>query len=67
MPPNTPVICDNDTSVTEVRIKSASSYHPGGVQVLLADGSVRFASENIDQGIWISLGTKNDGETIGEW
>lgn len=29
---------------------NASSHHVGGVQVLMADGSVRFISENIDAG-----------------
>ncbi|MEZ6122256.1 MAG: DUF1559 domain-containing protein [Planctomycetaceae bacterium] len=67
MPPNTPFVCDNDTSVTEVRLKSASSYHTGGVQALLCDGSVKFVSENIDHGTWIAVGTRLDGETIGEW
>ena len=27
---------------------SMNSYHPGGVQVLLFDGAVRFVSENVD-------------------
>lgn len=67
MPPNTPYNCDNDRSVTTMDIKSASSWHTGGVQVTLADGSVKFVSENIDHGTWIAVGSKNDGETIGEW
>lgn len=67
MPPNTPVHCDDNTSTTELRLKSAQSEHEGGVQVLLGDASARFVSENIDHGVWISVGTKGDGETIGEW
>jgi prepilin-type N-terminal cleavage/methylation domain-containing protein len=46
---------------------SASSWHTGGVQLALADGSVRFASDNIDNGVWQAVGTRNGGETIGEW
>ena len=46
---------------------SASSYHTGGVQVLLGDGSARFVSENIDYDTWVRLGVRNDGRTIGEF
>ncbi|MCP4507471.1 MAG: DUF1559 domain-containing protein, partial [Fuerstiella sp.] len=35
---------------------SASSRHTGGAQFLLADGSVRFVSENIDTSTYWSLG-----------
>mgnify|MGYP001171560103 CR=1 FL=1 len=63
VPPNAGAICDNDTSVTDLRIKTASSYHPGGVQVMLMDAKVTFASENIDQLVWIGAGSTNQGET----
>ncbi len=46
---------------------TASSVHPGGVNVLLGDGSVRFVSENIDQVVWWYLGAGNDGQVIGEY
>lgn len=65
--PKGPGGCDNDGSVTDTSIKTASSHHTGGVQICLGDGSVRFASENIDQGLWVSLGSIRGGETIGEW
>jgi prepilin-type processing-associated H-X9-DG protein len=42
----------------------ASSYHPGGVNVLLADGSVRFVKDGIDRMVWWSLGTKAGGEVV---
>ena len=44
-----------------------SSRHTGGVNVLLCDGSVRFVSENLDLAVWRGLGTRNEGEVIGEW
>jgi prepilin-type N-terminal cleavage/methylation domain-containing protein/prepilin-type processing-associated H-X9-DG protein len=45
----------------------ARSYHPGGVQVALADGSVRFVSDNINLQTWMKLGLMADGLTIGEF
>ncbi len=44
-----------------------SSYHTGGVQVLLADGSVHFLSENIDPEVISSLITRNGGEDVGDF
>lgn len=67
MPPNTQYACDQDTSVTTIDIKGASSFHVGGVQVTLADGTVRFITENIDHGLWVGLGSINGGETAGEF
>lgn len=43
---------------------TSRSYHPGGVQSLLGDGSVRFTSETIDGLVWRALGTVGQGETI---
>jgi prepilin-type N-terminal cleavage/methylation domain-containing protein/prepilin-type processing-associated H-X9-DG protein len=36
---------------------NARSYHGGGVNCLLADGSVRFAADSIDASVWKALGT----------
>ena len=44
-----------------------SSWHTGGAQVLLADGSVRFVSESIEPDILRGLLTKNGGEPTGEF
>ncbi len=44
-----------------------SSYHQGGAHSLLADGSVRFVSQNIDQVVLKSLIIRAGGETIAEW
>ena len=44
-----------------------SSMHPGGAMHLLADGSVRFLSENIDERIYASLTTPAGRDAIGEF
>jgi prepilin-type N-terminal cleavage/methylation domain-containing protein len=41
-----------------------SSYHPGGVNMLSGDGSVRFIKNSINLQIWQALGTRNGGEVI---
>lgn len=46
---------------------TASSRHEGGVHVLMADGSARFVTENIDLGLWRGLGTRAGGEIISEF
>ncbi|QDT54075.1 Type II secretion system protein G precursor [Caulifigura coniformis] len=49
LPPNSPS-CYPGTSAGSDGISSAGSMHVGGCTVLLADGSSRFISENIDAG-----------------
>ncbi|MFO1092641.1 MAG: DUF1559 domain-containing protein, partial [Planctomycetaceae bacterium] len=44
-----------------------SSFHAGGVHVLLTDGSVRFISDNIDLQTLTVLGVRNDGLTAGDF
>ena len=41
-----------------------SSNHPGGVNVALADGSVRFVKDSVNLQTWWALGTRNAGEVI---
>ncbi len=40
------------------------SRHPGGINVLLGDGSVRFLKNSINPPIWLGLNTIGDGEVI---
>jgi prepilin-type N-terminal cleavage/methylation domain-containing protein/prepilin-type processing-associated H-X9-DG protein len=40
------------------------SRHPGGVNTLFGDGSVRFMKNSISAVIWVALGTINSGEVI---
>jgi prepilin-type N-terminal cleavage/methylation domain-containing protein/prepilin-type processing-associated H-X9-DG protein len=43
---------------------AASSRHPGGANLLLGDGSVRFIKNSINIPTWQAIGTKAGGEII---
>jgi prepilin-type N-terminal cleavage/methylation domain-containing protein/prepilin-type processing-associated H-X9-DG protein len=43
---------------------TARSYHPGGVNVLMGDGSVRLIKSSINGATWRGLGTVSGGEVI---
>jgi prepilin-type processing-associated H-X9-DG protein len=43
---------------------SARSYHTGGVNLCMADGSTRFINDSIDQLIWLALGSADRGEVV---
>jgi prepilin-type processing-associated H-X9-DG protein len=42
----------------------ARSKHDGGVNVALADGSVRFVADSIDLATWRALGTRANGDLV---
>lgn len=46
---------------------TARSHHPGIVNTLLVDGSVRSAAETISRRVWRALGTRGGGEAVGQW
>jgi prepilin-type processing-associated H-X9-DG protein len=41
-----------------------NSNHSGGVNMALADGSVRFMKDSVDLRTWWGLGTRNGGEVL---
>jgi prepilin-type N-terminal cleavage/methylation domain-containing protein/prepilin-type processing-associated H-X9-DG protein len=45
-------------------ISNSDSYHPGGANVLMTDGSVRFMKDSTNQRTWWGLGTIAGGEVI---
>jgi prepilin-type processing-associated H-X9-DG protein len=47
--------------------KSARSRHPGGVNVIMADSSLHFVSDDIALTTWRALGTMNGSEVIGDF
>jgi prepilin-type N-terminal cleavage/methylation domain-containing protein len=82
--PNSPSCTNNGNgnSDADVSLLSASSFHPGGVLCLLADGSVNFVSDSIDTGnlgvatvrgaaspygVWGALGTRGGGDIVSEY
>jgi prepilin-type processing-associated H-X9-DG protein len=43
---------------------ASRSYHAGGVNLAMADGSVRFIHETIRLPVWKALGTRSGGEPV---
>jgi hypothetical protein len=46
---------------------SFGSYHVGGAHFTMADGAVKFLSENIDLTLYQALGSRNGKEVIGDF
>ncbi|MGD9648621.1 MAG: DUF1559 domain-containing protein [Pirellulales bacterium] len=46
--------------------RAARSRHPGGVNVLFADGSVRFARNEVDMAVWRGASTRRAREAVVE-
>jgi len=51
--------------LTRAVILSVRSTHTGGVNLVLCDGSVRFATNSISQATWQAVGTISQGEVLG--
>ena len=43
------------------------SFHSGGGNFLLVDGSIRFISSSVDRGVYQHLGSRRDGLIVGEF
>jgi prepilin-type processing-associated H-X9-DG protein len=53
-----------DANIGTTTFGSAGSYHPGGANVLLGDGSVRFIKSSVNERTWWAIGTRAGGEVV---
>jgi prepilin-type processing-associated H-X9-DG protein len=63
MPPNK-WSCNWNNNNNGNGASTVSSHHSGGVNVLMADGSVKFIKDSISAATWWALGSKDGGEVI---
>ena len=64
MAPNQQSCVFSSSPGSDYNLYSASSFHPGGVNVALMDGSVRFIKSSINNATWWGLSTIAGGEVI---
>jgi prepilin-type N-terminal cleavage/methylation domain-containing protein/prepilin-type processing-associated H-X9-DG protein len=50
--------------ITSAGHLGARSYHPGGVNAAMVDGSVRLFKDTISRPIWVALGTRSGAEIV---
>ncbi len=62
-PPNGPR-CNSVSDELRFGVWGPSSYHPGGVNLLMMDGAVKFVTSNVDFVIWQAISTRAGGEPI---
>jgi len=56
--------CTNNGASWDAEDYAARSYHPGGVNAALGDGSVRFFRDSVSLGIWQALASIEGGEVL---
>ena len=67
VPPNRPGCLNTppDELLSFTAARTPTSFHTGGVTLLLCDGGVRFVSDAIDQKTWRHLGSRNGNDIVG--
>ena len=56
--------CSDSFASDHSNITKASSFHPGGANFTMADGSVRFVKNTVAMATYWALGTRANGEVI---
>jgi prepilin-type N-terminal cleavage/methylation domain-containing protein len=72
IPPNSPLYiwggcrnwCSAGCDAADMAYSNAQSNHPGGVNVLIADGSTTFMKNTVNVNVWWGLGTRSNGEMV---
>jgi prepilin-type processing-associated H-X9-DG protein len=64
LPPNSMIPDCGDGNGLDAGVFTARSYHPGGVNAAMGDGSVRWFTSTIDVAAWHALGTRR-GNDVG--
>jgi prepilin-type N-terminal cleavage/methylation domain-containing protein len=65
--PRVPCTGTSTSHLNRALVYSSRSQHIGGAHITLADGSVRFISENLSLVTWQALGTQGNSEVLGEF
>ena len=55
---------DNAPNDPDGGLQDFRSYHPGGVNIGLADGSVQFVADSVSETLFQALGTRSGGEVV---
>jgi len=63
----TGVASPNGSNEETLRVCSFGSNHVGGAQFAMADGSIRFVSENVDRNVSKAVGTRAGSEVVGDF
>ncbi|MDA0590395.1 MAG: DUF1559 domain-containing protein [Planctomycetota bacterium] len=58
-------VADHTPNHRSAHMEDFSSWHTGGIHMLVGDGHVRFISENIDERTFKALATANGDELVG--
>ena len=59
--------CSPAQMVRAVNDDCAFGWHPGGVVVIMGDGSVHYLSEDLDSQVWCNMNSIRDGQPLGNW
>lgn len=65
--PNDSVHWDCGNASNNMGFTAARSLHPGGVNLLLCDGSVRFVADSITATTWSAIATRAGGEVVQDY